>query len=284
MKKLIAVLLSAALLLSLCACAATNPLTGKKSIKGLSATEAVNLANENMTKVKSYREEGNMKVGVSVSGFTLQIKLLQSLEYSSDPDAMHMKLTMDMGMLGSQEMEMYTVPENGKAVCYSYTDGSWVKFEDDALDSTEMMNIDASQATEYREIGKEEINGEKCVHYQGIVDSSKLGELLGESGVGSLFASMGIDLSDAEAGGELADLFGDLYLDIWISEKQSLPVRYQLDMSAMMQGLMDMMNSAASETELNADITDCIFELKFFDIDQVDTSTVPAEVLAEAGQ
>lgn len=273
MKKLIAVLLAAALLLSLCACA-TNPLSGPRSIKGLPPTEAVNTAFENSKRAKSFRENGTMTVGFSATGLTLELKLLQSIEYTTDPDAMHMKLTMDMGILGKQEMEAYYVTENGEPVAYTNATGSWERTEDEPIESTELMSVDVSAAMEYEEIGREDIDGDKCIHYVGKIPGDKLPEMLGSSG--DLFSIFGIDVHDPEAMNSL----GDLELHVWVSEKRVLPIRYRIDMSSLMQELMSvLMSGAMGDSGIDIHISDCIFEINFTDINEVEDITVPEEIL-----
>lgn len=267
MKKLIAVLLAAVLVLSLCACGKTGG-----DIRSMSAADAVKTASEKMESCKNYRENGTMKISMGASGMTIDLNLIQDAEISTDPAVVHMNMTMDMGMLGSQQIELYTVEENGKTVAYANAGDGWEKSaEEEAANS--VMSIDSDAAADYEKIGEEEINGEKCIHYVGKVSSDKLPEMLGSSG--DILGSLGIDVNDEEAMSKL----GDLELNVWVSVDTQYPVRYQIDMTSLMEGLM----SASSETAgLGISITACEFVMDFSDFDKVGTITVPADVLAAA--
>lgn len=274
MKKLLAILLVLTVLLTLCAC--ENPLEllfpNTKGIKNKSADEAMKIVAENQKNVKSVRADGEMTVALSVMGLGFDIEIDYDIESASDPDALHMEMGLDMGAFGGYETEVYTVEDGDGYTTYVNSDGVWTK---QAADKTEVeQNFTTILAVDdrgsYTEVGEEELNGVKTIHYTGTIDADGVVKAL--QSIGAL-GSLGIDGSDTPLDG-----IEDLSVDIWVSEESVLPVRYTMNLTNLMSVLL---SGASEEIGTEMDVKEAILSFDLSDYDNV-TVTVPQNVINEA--
>lgn len=285
MKKGIAVLLAALMLASvwLVGC-------GERSPEELWAT-----AKENIVTAKSVRLHMTTDMSFDLQGETTSMTMKMEEACTQDPLSAEVTMTMDMGSLGKMDTTMYLVQEGKEYVSYTKVSGGILGDEDvgwsqSTIDVTDLKQYNAMDNAKlyldvlnsFQSAGKEAIGSYNTIRYDGKVtgqDISKMLDTLGDN-----VSSM---LSTADAS-TMADLFSQLDgipMSVWIDQKTALPVRYEMDLSSMVNELMstmiDALGSLSSEA-VDFQVSKARVTVECSDYNAVAPITVPQEVLDAA--
>lgn len=285
MKKGIAVLLAALMLASvwLVGC-------GERSPEELWAT-----AKENIVTTKSARLHMTMDMAFDLQGETTSMTMKMEEACTQDPLSAEVNMTMDMGGLGKMDTTMYLVQEGKEYVSYTKVSGGILGDEDvgwsqSTIDVTDLKQYNAMDNAKlyldvlnsFQSAGKEAIGSYNTIRYDGKVtgqDISKMLDTLGDN-----VSSM---LSTADTS-TMADLFSQLDgipMSVWIDQKTALPVRYEMDLSGMVNQLMRTMINALSSLSSEAvdfQVSKARVTVECSDYNAVAPITVPQEVLDAA--
>ena len=285
MKKGIAVLLAALMLASvwLVGC-------GERSPEELWAT-----AKENIVTAKSARLHMTMDMAFDLQGETTSMTMKMDEACTQDPLSAEVNMTMDMGGLGKMDTTMYLVQEGKEYVSYTKVSGGILGDEDvgwsqSTIDVTDLKQYNAMDNAKlyldvlnsFQSAGKEAIGSYNTIRYDGKVtgqDISKMLDTLGDN-VSSMLST-----SDAST---MADLFSQLDgipMSVWIDQKTALPVRYEMDLSGMVNQLMRTMINALSSLSSEAvdfQVSKARVTVECSDYNAVAPITVPQEVLDAA--
>ena len=285
MKKGIVVLLAALMLASvwLVGC-------GERSPEELWAT-----AKENIVTAKSARLHMTMDMAFDLQGETTSMTMKMDEACTQDPLSAEVNMTMDMGGLGKMDTTMYLVQEGKEYVSYTKVSGGILGGEDvgwsqSTIDVTDLKQYNAMDNAKlyldvlnsFQSAGKEAIGSYNTIRYDGKVtgqDISKMLDTLGDN-----VSSM---LSTADAS-TMADLFSQLDgipMSVWIDQKTALPVRYEMDLSGMVNQLMSTMINALSSLSSEAvdfQVSKARVTVECSDYNAVAPITVPQEVLDAA--
>ncbi len=285
MKKGIAVLLAALMLASvwLVGC-------GERSPEELWAA-----AKENIVTTKSARLHMTMDMAFDLQGETTSMTMKMDEACTQDPLSAEVNMTMDMGGLGKMDTTMYLVQEGKEYVSYTKVSGGILGNEDvgwnqSTIDVTDLKQYNAMDNAKlyldvlnsFQSAGKEAIGSYNTIRYDGKVtgqDISKMLDTLGDN-----VSSM---LSTADAS-TMADLFSQLDgipMSVWIDQKTALPVRYEMDLSGMVNQLMRTMINALSSLSSEAvdfQVSKARVTVECSDYNAVAPITVPQEVLDAA--
>lgn len=285
MKKGIAVLLAALMLASvwLVGC-------GERSPEELWAA-----AKENIVTTKSARLHMTMDMAFDLQGETTSMTMKMDEACTQDPLSAEVNMTMDMGGLGKMDTTMYLVQEGKEYVSYTKVSGGILGNEDvgwnqSTIDVTDLKQYNAMDNAKlyldvlnsFQSAGKEAIGSYNTIRYDGKVtgqDISKMLDTLGDN-VSSMLST-----SDAST---MADLFSQLDgipMSVWIDQKTALPVRYEMDLSGMVNQLMRTMINALSSLSSEAvdfQVSKARVTVECSDYNAVAPITVPQEVLDAA--
>lgn len=285
MKKGIAVLLAALMLASvwLVGC-------GERSPEELWAT-----AKENIVTAKSVRLHMTMDMAFDLQGETTSMTMKMDEACTQDPLSAEVNMTMDMGGLGKMDTTMYLVQEGKEYVSYTKVSGGILDDQDvgwsqSTIDVTDLKQYNAMDNAKlyldvlnsFQSAGKEAIGSYNTIRYDGKVtgqDISKMLDTLGDN-----VSSM---LSTADAS-TMADLFSQLDgipMSVWIDQKTALPVRYEMDLSGMVNQLMRTMINALSSLSSEAvdfQVSKARVTVECSDYNAVAPITVPQEVVDAA--
>lgn len=285
MKKGIAVLLAALMLASvwLVGCGERNP------------DELWAAAKENIVTTKSARLHMTMDMAFDLQGETTSMTMKMEEACTQDPLSAEVTMTMDMGSLGKMDTTMYLVQEGKEYVSYTKVSGGILGDEDvgwsrSTIDVTDLKQYNAMDNAKlyldvlnsFQSAGKEAIGSYNTIRYDGKVtgqDISKMLDTLGDN-----VSSM---LSTADAS-TMADLFSQLDgipMSVWIDQKTALPVRYEMDLSGMVNQLMSTMINALSSLSSEAvdfQVSKARVTVECSDYNAVAPITVPQEVLDAA--
>lgn len=209
----------------------------------------IQAAAEKVNAAESMEAAMTMEMDMTVMGQTLESDTVMNMVCFTDPMKLKADMTMDMGELGSLSMTMYAREEDGVYTSYLYDGSGWIS---SAMDLGDLEQYDAQQSmdlylqsgADYAYQGAEEINGVAADKYTGVIRGDALEEVLTASGAASSMSSTlgGADLSQLYSG------LGDLPVAVWVDSESGYPVRYTMDMTALMQGLLDQLLAAGDET------------------------------------
>lgn len=269
-KKLLAALLVLALMLGLCACG--SPRT---------SAEVMKRAGENLAKVKSMTFDMTLEMSMSSRNETVDMTISMDGETTTEPVVVHADMAIDLGALGAMEMELYAEQNDDTVTTYISALGQWRKEEapldeeNAALDAKGDMGSSLAYASGLEEIGVETVGGVEAARYDGVITKEHLQEVLKNTGVlDDLGDAMDLKKSLEDAAENTAGL-GDIPISIWIDKEAMLPVRYEMDMTEMMQKLMDQVSTAVSMEYPT--VSRVKVSMTIGGIDAVDAITIPDE-------
>lgn len=272
-KRIAAFALSAALALSLAACG-----SGTEKSTGDIAT-----ALEKINAVKSLEATMVMEMDMSLMGQSMETETAMNMVCFNDPMKLKADMTMDMGELGSFTMNMYAAMDGDNYTVYMNDGSAWTSETVDMsylqqYDAQESMNLYLESGDDYTLDGTEEINGSTANKFTGVIRGDALEEVLAASGATSrLESSVGdLDLS------ELYSDLGDMPITVWVDQESGYPVRYAMDMTELMQGIMEKsMAAAGGEEDISGMITMDKMSLVMdcFNFDNATDFEIPAEAL-----
>lgn len=286
MKKGIAVLLAALMLAGvwLVGCGERNP------------DELWAAAKENIVTTKSARLHMTMDMAFDLQGETTSMTMKMEEACTQDPLSAEVNMTMDMGGLGKMDTTMYLVQEDGEYVNYMKMSGGILGDEDvgwsrSTIDMTDLAQYNAMDSAKlyldmlntFQPAGKEAIGSHNTIRYDGKVtgkDINKMLDTLGDN-VSTLLSTS----SDTSTMADLFDSLDGIPMSVWIDQKTALPVRYEMDMSGMVNQLMDKMIDAlvslSSET-VDFQVSKARVTVECSDYNAVAPITVPQEALDSA--
>jgi hypothetical protein len=220
--------------------------------------EIVKAAEEKMQEATSVESNMTMDMVMTSQGQTVNMKTNMDMISFTDPMKLKMDMTIDMGeqLGGTQMMQFYADETDGNMTMYMNMMGSWYKqnVPEEQLaqyDTKENLSTYLDNSTGFTEAGTEQVNGEDATKYDGVITGSQMNEVLKASGALDDLEPM-LAGTDLDASTIYEDL-PDITMSIWINAEQ-YPVKYEMDMTAMMQGLMDkVMATAQQEQALTVD-------------------------------
>lgn len=264
-----------ALSLALCACGGSS-----------SPEDALTRAQAAFADVKSMHYTIDMDMGFSADGESMEMNTTAEADCIVDPIMMDMDMTMDMMGLFDMDLKMYVVQDGSSYTMYTGMDNgdgtmSWSKDTLDDLGDIAQYNGKASMdiylenGSNFKEIGAEDVDGVSAVRYDGVISQDSLKSVMDTSGVLEQYESLGLEGME-----DLLDEMGDLPVSIWLDPDSDLPVKYEMDMTQMMQ---NMMNKLLAEEEETADIgftvDKCVITMVCSDYNTMSNIEIPEEAL-----
>lgn len=237
-------------------------------------------ANDTMVQVTSMSAQMEVQLDMAYEEETLESVVKSDMDLKLNPFKTNMTISTTINGQTMEPYEMYAV-ENGDTVdAYMQVDGEWIHQPMTVADISQynagqnmelyLKNINAFTAT-----GTEEINGTKTTVIEGLLTGDAMEEALKNSGIESATAGMGISADDLVS---LMDSVEGMPVKMWISD-DGYVMQYELDMTAMMQGIMDVM-SGGEENPVT--ISKTLVHMTCSNFDAVPDFEVPAEALAAA--
>lgn len=251
---LTAAALTLALTLGLSAC-------GGESATPATPEEVLAKAQEAMDGVTSMGYDMTMEMSMGVEGMeqTMNISSVTSAEAIQSPLTMKAEVTTDMGdVLGeSLTMTMDSLDELA------------------SLDGKASMDLYLSSGSGFTEGATEQVGDVEATRYDGTIPGAKLEEVLETSGVLTQMESLGL--------GDATTMFsglGDLPMSIWVAKDTYYPVKYEMDMTAMMQSIMEKVLSEQAGVDVGLTVEKMNVSMVMRDFNAIETIDIPAEAFA----
>lgn len=277
MKKFLAVSMTAAMAVSVSACGGE---TG-----GQDAEALVKTATETMASVTSMSSEMTMDFTMSLEDETMDMtsKAIMDTIYGEN-----LKIKMDVSAeTAGEPVQAYSMymEQNGDTIdaYMDIGDGTWYQ---QSLTLEDISQYDAQanaemylQSMEDLKIdGTEELNGHSTSIVSGVFTGESMRDAMASSGIESLTESMGLTEEDMET---VLNSISDMPVKMWISEEGYI-VKYEIDMTGMMQSLMDNMLAAAAQTteEVPLVISKTMVTMTCDNFNAVEDFEIPADAAA----
>lgn len=274
LRKLMAAVLAVLLVASLAAC-------GKKA----DGKEALLKAQEELKKVTSLQYSIQLKTAFTVDGQSVESSTTGVGKQVLSPMALEM--TMDMDVLGTnmKDVRLYAIPENDDMVVYMGMDvgggRQWMKTVGNMAGINTKQYGAASTLSLYMEnginakaAGTEKVQGHDATRYDCVIPNSVLTETLRETGMLDQVTNLGVEESALNG-------IGDMAYTVWLDNSSGLPVKYNMDMTQLLQKALDKIAESADEkAEIKAVSYTMSFEISSYN--DVSSIAVPQEVVDSA--
>jgi hypothetical protein len=301
-KRVGALICAGALALSLAACGGG----GGSSAGGQTPAEILAAADAKVNEATSMDATMTMEMAINVNSgeqaMELPMTMTGNLVCFTDPmkAKVDMDVTIDMsGLMGleagdpsatqTQNVQMYIEQnEDGTATTYTNDGTGWTSETSDDLGDLMQYNPQDSMSL-YLDSGsafvagaEEDLNGVKATKYTGVITGAALEKVINASGV--LDNLDGLTGSFDTEGADLAALYqdmGDMPVSIWI-DAAGYPVRYEMDMTEMMNAMVAKLTEQLAEDLAGATI-DLAYVKVSMDISNYNAATefeIPAEAIA----
>ena len=261
------------------AVAAVVLLTGCGGVDTAEVEALLSQAQKTMATVDSMAAEMTMEMDMGMNGEIMETTTVANIRSQQNP----MKMAMEMSMLmhdGSKvdQMEMYAAEEDGHLHTYMHMADAWYA---ETLELGELNQYNAEEntalyldnITDVKSAEKEEVNGTETTKISGVIKGEAMEKALADSGITASAESMGITAEMLE---EIYAELEDLPVSLWI-DAEGYVLKYELDMTEMMQKVMD-----ASIEALGAAATGMGIEKTMITMVCSDFNAVEVEIPAEA--
>lgn len=262
--KILALMLAAVLAVSVTACGGKesgneNASTGTQAEKTEEAEQVdpFEAAQKNIAAVTSMDAamlmEMDMEMGAN--GETQSVESVTTMDMSTFSDPVRLKLDMTVkasvaGQEQTQDMSVYAeTNEDGTCTMYIFDGSSWQSQE---VSAAEVAQYDTSTDMaaymygdyNFEAVGTEQVDGANAYKYSGVITGDEMKEVILSSGALDQLTSLGMSSADLDS---MLDNVGELPINIWIDEATLYPVKYEMDMTDIMDTLMSSMLTALGE-------------------------------------
>lgn len=245
-----------------CTCSGCGKMTAEKVMEKFT---------ENQVTMDNCEATMKMNMVMEASGESFEMNVDAAMQVIAKPDMKaKVAMSMDMGELGSYDMDTYIIKEGEQYYTYVNASDMWMK---QAIDSEEIdeqlstysnqMNYDVyTKNMQNFVLEGEELVGEKETYkITGVVSGESLKEVMEQSGVSEYSATEleGIDFSQ----------MGDLPVTLWVEKKTFHPAKISIDMAGMMANILAAAEEAEDEVS-GVTIPACSIELEYISFDVQD--------------
>ena len=209
---------------------------------------------ENMESVSSMEAQMIMDMDLVVSAGgeeqSMETSTTMDIAMIDDPIKMKIDMVMDAGAQGTVSMNMYAeTAEDGSLVMYMNDGTGWtsqaVGMADlDQYNAQSSMMGYIGDGSGYTAEGKESVNGASAYKYSYVMTGDEMKETMLDSGALDSLSSLGMDSSQVSG---MLDGLGEITTYVWIDEATLYPVKYEMDMTEVMDKLMSNMIEAMGE-------------------------------------
>lgn len=159
----------------------------------------------------------------------------------ADPLKFKADMIMDLGDQGSTVMYMYGEPaENGTYNLYMYDGEDWLADTEDAsilaqYDAQNSMVNNIGDASVYQYEGEELVNGANAYRYSYVMTGEEMKEAMMSAGALDSAGLGGAVMSQLDG---MLDGLGGITEYVWVDAASLYPVKYEMDMTEVMDKLM----------------------------------------------
>lgn len=253
--RFLALLLAATLSFSVSACGseaddnAQTPSGGQESSvsdsEGQDDVDALAAAQEKMQDISSMDAkmvlEMDMEAGAEGQSQTMESVTKVDMTCFYDPIKIKMDIEVDAGENGTTATTSYVEQgKDGSLTMYADSGSEWiaqtVSMDDIAqYDAADNMKMYLDEDYNFEKAGTEQVEGADAYKYTGSITGEDMKEAILGSGALDSLSSLGFDASAMD--GMMDDVDG-MPITLWIDAESLYPVKYEMDMTSVMDSLM----------------------------------------------
>lgn len=273
MKKLTALLMSGALVLGLAAC-------GPKEEKKQSPAEQLGAAVAKLNEVKSVNATSTVNMEMTVAEQKVAMNMKMDMTTFNDPVKMHCGMEMSMAGQNGGKMDIYVQQDGDKYLMYLFDGAQWAA---DEIELGEAAKFDAQQSIDLYTKSMQDLKvteEDKAIRYDGVLKGDAVEEAVKNSGA---LNQMGAEV-DPEMMKTMFEGLGDLPISVWVDKESGFPTHYYMDMTALMDGMMQKMMSTMGEeaAQLGFTVEKMEIDVEYSDFDAAADFEIPADALDAA--
>lgn len=251
-----------------------------------SAADVLKQSIEKMNAVKSMDSNVSMTMKISLMNEALNLNMYGTMSTISNPILAKMDLTMDLGELGKDTMQMYMEESNGKYTTYTQVGKSeWIK---QTMDAGNQANAYDTQVylealKDVKAVGKQTLQGKELYVVEGVVSGDVLEALIQQSGAMDIVA---VSTEDADMQAMIQSMLtnlGNIKMRMWI-DSDFYNVKYEMDMTDLVKKMME---NIANSGQMVGEDQELLKMIQFSEVSMsmtnsnfngVEAFTIPAEV------
>lgn len=222
-----------------------------------------------------------MDMGMSYAGESFNITSVCQVDCTSEPAAVRLQVSTEMGRLGTVAYTAYAVSSDGAYSAYIELPGMWVRQDLSGVEELEQYDIRLASGrwisglNSASEAGVAEVGGQQARRYDCTVSAAAVDGIMGSTGAYETLSVLGIDDSRAR---EMLSGLGEIPLSVWIGT-HGLPLRYELDLTGVMAALMDNIAGGVGEDYAVITIDSLTVSIILGSFDAVEAIELPPEAL-----
>lgn len=229
--------------------------------------------------------EMDLKIEAEGETQTMSTTTAMDMSCTYNPTVLKADATIDAGDGNKIDTSIYAeMSEDGTYTLYSTNGTTW---QAQSIDAADVAQYDAAsnmtgymqESYNFQDAGTEQIDGKDARKYTGTITGDDMRQTLMSTGALNSLSNLGVDSSQLDT--MLKDL-GELPITLWIDEAEMYPVKYEMDMTSMMNSLMSgLLESMEADTsEFSFEYTKLSVVMNCSDFNAVSEITIPEEAKA----
>ena len=210
-------------------------------------SDPLSAARANMDAVTSLDGTMVMELDMEVAGEVMESVTTMNMTVFNDPMRLKMDMKMELGLMGEAVtvpyMEVYAEEDGaGGYKLYMQQDGAGWQVQQATLAELEEYDFSGEMGgymdsvSSFTQAGTESVDGVEAYKYTGVITGREMEEVMRSSGaLDSMGSSLGLSGSDLES---MVTGLGDITVSLWISREDLFPIRYEMDMTDIMDALV----------------------------------------------
>ncbi len=282
---------------------------GNQSVQAQAAVrkteeKMLQIALERLETAESMHSDLTMDMEVKVFGLKTGMEATMDMTSFRSPVRLKADISLDLGILGSTNLEVYAKEQEESFRLYLKDGGGWRAGTVEAsqlcrFDGRQLMQVYLEQIENLKLADAGTLNGKKVYHFTSVVQSEGFKELLVDTGslrlLSALFgdtmlSSLGNLLSQEDEVSALMDRVQDIKADLWIDAGTGDAVRFSMDITEMLRDAYDMLfGTGDSDKSGNGiwskiEVTKTELVLNCSEINEAEEITIPKAALKAAAK
>lgn len=231
--------------------------------------------------------EMDLKIEAEGESQTMSTSTSMDMSCTYNPTVIKADATIDAGDGNKLDTSIYAeMSEDGTYTLYSTNGTTW---QAQSIDAADVAQYDAAsnmtgymqESYNFQDAGTEQLDGKDTRKYTGAITGDDMRQTLMSTGALNSLTNLGVDSSQLDT--MLKDL-GELPITLWIDEAEMYPVKYEMDMTSMMNSLMSgIIESMGEDTAgYSFEYTKLNVVMTCSDFNAVSEITIPEEAKAAA--
>lgn len=246
------------------------------------AEQRLAAASERLGRAGSLSYTAVMDIRLAADGWSRETSMTSRVSVSSEPAAVYYEsVTAASDFEQPSEYRAYVVSEGELYCAYENWDGVWTRRdlggaeELSSFDLRSNIELWTSGLSSVTWAGSELIDGRRATRYDCVVGPEGVDAIM--AGSGAYMALPVLGLSQERAMEVLSGL-GELSYSVWISNRQCLPLRYEIDMTDIMDQFLQNITSPVL-SGVTVRVERLTVSLSLSDYGAVEPIELPAEAL-----